>query len=86
MLTYRECINRNRSLIEGQNGKCTCVYCLNTYPSKDVVEYTPSDDCAICPLCGIDSVIAMDFMDDVDMEQIKRWREIYFENCPLDKF
>lgn len=45
----------NRTLIAGK--RCGCYYCLETFDSTDVVEYTNNDKTAICPKCGIDAVI-----------------------------
>lgn len=39
--------------------QCGCFYCLNVYPAGDVLEWIEDGegDSAICPKCGIDSVI-----------------------------
>jgi hypothetical protein len=34
-----------------------CFYCLEVFEPETVVEWVDSDDTAICPKCGIDSVI-----------------------------
>ena len=36
--------------------KAGCFYCLAMYPPAEIVEWT-GDDCALCPYCGIDSVL-----------------------------
>lgn len=39
---------------------CGCFYCLNVYPSTDVIKWIEENDgnfTAECPKCGIDSVI-----------------------------
>lgn len=35
---------------------CGCFYCLKIYSSKIINEYT-EDKTAVCPYCGVDSVI-----------------------------
>lgn len=45
----------NRETI-GKATVCGCYYCLQEFPPQDVNEWT-SDDSALCPRCGIDSVI-----------------------------
>ena len=34
-----------------------CFYCLDTYPPSEVVEWLDNEGTALCPRCGIDSVI-----------------------------
>lgn len=53
---------RNRERIE-QSKQCGCFYCLRVYPPSEIVEWTDdrvealSGKTAICPYCGIDSVL-----------------------------
>jgi len=42
------------------SAKCVCYYCCKTFLAKDVVEYCKEKsggETALCPNCGIDSVI-----------------------------
>jgi hypothetical protein len=41
---------------------CGCFYCLEIYSPSEITEWTDEDEngigsCALCPKCGIDSVI-----------------------------
>lgn len=45
----------NKNLILKSN-KCYCFHCLKSSESKEIIEYT-SDNTAICPKCGIDSIL-----------------------------
>lgn len=36
---------------------CVCVLCLRTFPPSAIVQRVDDDPTAICPHCGIDSVI-----------------------------
>lgn len=36
---------------------CGCFYCLEIFPSSEIENWTDDDDTALCPKCGIDSVI-----------------------------
>jgi hypothetical protein len=38
------------------SAKVGCFYCVSTYPPTEIKEWTP-DGCALCPYCGIDSVL-----------------------------
>lgn len=48
--------------ILARDGKCGCFYCLRIFSSSEIEEWCPELDdgekvTAICPYCGIDSVI-----------------------------
>lgn len=49
---------------EDENTKCGCFYCLKIFEPKEIEEYIEDDNeldrygTAICPYCGIDSVIS----------------------------
>jgi hypothetical protein len=36
---------------------CGCFFCKKTLPPNKIVEWTDDDQTAICPVCGVDSVI-----------------------------
>lgn len=36
---------------------CGCFYCLKTFPPSDIKEWIDRGETALCPKCGIDSVI-----------------------------
>jgi hypothetical protein len=36
---------------------CGCFYCLDLFEFKDITEWTDENQTALCPNCGIDSVI-----------------------------
>jgi hypothetical protein len=38
------------------SGKVGCFYCLRIFPPAEINEWTP-DECALCPYCGIDSLL-----------------------------
>jgi len=52
---HKHC-SRNRDAIQ-KSALCGCFYCCQTFPSTEVQEYTYPED-ALCPKCGIDSVLA----------------------------
>jgi len=49
----------NRKSIEAST-LCGCYYCLKIFPSVEVKRYLKdkNGDTAVCPKCGIDSVVA----------------------------
>ena len=36
---------------------CACFYCGQTFPSSEILDYVDNGQTALCPKCGIDSVI-----------------------------
>ena len=36
---------------------CGCFYCRSTFKPSEITEWVDDDDTALCPKCGIDSVI-----------------------------
>ena len=42
-----------------------CFYCLEIYPKEDIQEWTPRSGNAICPKCGVDSVLGQIHFDSV---------------------
>jgi len=37
--------------------RCGCFYCMKTFLSAEIEEWTDNEQTAFCPRCGIDSVI-----------------------------
>ena len=37
--------------------KCGCFYCLSIFDPREIVEWVPMENTALCPYCGVDSVI-----------------------------
>lgn len=40
-----------------ESTKCGCFYCLSIFDYEKIIEWIDYDDTAMCPSCGIDSVI-----------------------------
>jgi hypothetical protein len=40
-----------------QSDKCGCFYCFTTFRPMEILEWVDDDTTALCPNCGIDSVI-----------------------------
>jgi uncharacterized paraquat-inducible protein A len=47
---------RNRAEIEA-SAICDCFYCFAIFPSSDISEWVDDGQTAICPRCGIESVL-----------------------------
>ncbi len=67
----------NRAEVE-QSEICGCFYCLETFPSKEVIEWVNGDNTAICPKCGIDSVLGDEANFDLTPEFLKSMHKYWF--------
>ncbi|WP_425146200.1 hypothetical protein [Deinococcus sp.] len=47
----------NNGMILGRTRSCGCFYCLKLYKTSEILEWIESEGTAVCPHCGIDSVI-----------------------------
>ena len=52
---HTHCV-RHRSEIEAST-IAGCFYCCEIFAPSEIEEWVDNDDCALCPRCGIDSVI-----------------------------
>jgi hypothetical protein len=60
---------------------CGCFYCLETFEPKEITEYFEENlhkgETAICPKCGIDSVLS-DKFPIADKSFLKAMNDYYF--------
>ena len=47
---------KTKKLLE-KSSVCGCFHCLQTFPSHEITEYVDKGLTAVCPKCGVDSVI-----------------------------
>ncbi len=47
----------NKMKIESQKQLCGCFCCEETFKAQDIKEWTDRSRTALCPYCGIDSVL-----------------------------
>jgi hypothetical protein len=52
---HTHCIRHREEL--WRSGLCGCFYCLDIFEYKDIEDWTDHKQTALCPSCGIDSVI-----------------------------
>ena len=64
---------KNASEIEDTT-TCSCYYCCSTFKGSDIDEYVDNDETALCPVCGIDSVIP----EEVNKEKLEEINKYNF--------
>lgn len=67
----------NRTLIEKSN-KCYCFYCAKTMNSKEIVSYVEDGDTAVCPYCGVDSIIPDNVDKNIDDAVLNDMQKYWF--------
>jgi len=54
---HKHCMH-NREML-AKDDRCGCFYCLKIFNPNEITDWVdPKDDTALCPFCGIDSVIS----------------------------
>jgi predicted nucleic acid-binding Zn-ribbon protein len=53
---HKHCSRNRAELLRSKS--CGCFYCLKSFSPNEITEWTDDDRTAICPKCGIDSVLA----------------------------
>jgi len=62
---------------------CGCFYCLRMFPPSEILEWIDGQQTAICPFCGIDSVLG-DASLPITEEFLKAMEQHWFSHhrCP----
>jgi len=62
----------HRATIE-ESSQCSCFYCCRKFVPDDIVEWVDNGTTALCPHCGIDSVLPGNIKTDVLREMYEYW-------------
>jgi hypothetical protein len=70
--------NHRRQIL--QDNVCGCFYCLSIFSPKEIIEWVEDriDGTAICPHCGIDSVIGESAGYPLTKEFLKQMSDYWF--------
>jgi hypothetical protein len=52
---HKHCKKHRTEIFKSQT--CACFYCLQSFAPAEIVEWTDKNKTALCPKCGIDSVL-----------------------------
>lgn len=77
LIKLHKCAINNRQQIEVAD-TCGCFYCKNIFYAGDITEWCDNQQTAICPHCGVDSVIANPAQEDLEM-----LNKYYFSDTPI---
>jgi NAD-dependent SIR2 family protein deacetylase len=67
----------NRNIIENSN-KCYCFHCGKIFEKDDIKEYIDNGVTALCPDCGVDSVIPDSVDEEINKEVINDMNQYWF--------
>jgi hypothetical protein len=59
--------------------RCGCFYCLKIFPPAEIKEWTDNEATALCPICGIDSVLGSRTGVPITTEFLLRMRQYWFD-------
>jgi hypothetical protein len=57
---------------------CGCFYCFKEYPFEQIIEWVDAGETALCPRCGIDSVLGFD-TPTADQELLHEMHDLWFK-------
>jgi len=67
---------RNNIMNVKRSVNCTCLYCMKTFPAKEVVKYNYNIT-AVCPYCDVDAILP-DYFVKYSEDQLKKFRAMKF--------
>ena len=69
---------RHRTQIEASD-KCGCFYCKKTFAPQEITDWVDDNDTALCPYCGIDSVIGNASGYTIEAEFLEKMHQYWFK-------
>ena len=57
--------SKHRAEVEA-SGRCACFFCFRTFPPSAIKAWTDSSQTALCPSCGVDSVLGSESAHRLD--------------------
>ena len=74
---HKNSINNQKSLLN--DAICGCFYCLKIYSPKEITEWIQdTDGTALCPYCGIDSVLGESSGYPITKEFLTKMNKCWF--------
>ena len=76
VIAHQHSINHREEL--ERSTLCGCFDCLHIFPPTEIEEWIDEDDTALCPKCGIDSVIGDASGYEISREFLKKMMDYWF--------
>ncbi len=75
---------RNREALE-KTERAGCFYCLFTFAPAEIEEWLPREETALCPRCGIDSVLTETEEYPLDEALLREMQAFWFGEASGDE-
>ncbi len=73
---HKSCINHGDKLKNDK--RCGCFYCLSIFSPSEIEDWIDHNQTALCPFCGVDSVIGESSGYPVTKEFLEKMKEYWF--------
>ena len=73
---HQYCTKNKNALIA--NDKCGCLFCCDIFASTEIIEWIDKGKTALCPHCGIDSVIPESNQYELNKELLEEMNKHWF--------
>ena len=77
LIKLHKCEIYNREKIENTD-LCGCFYCKKTFQPNEIKQWTDEGQTAICPKCGVDSIIYNNSEYIITQEDLEILNKYYF--------
>ena len=75
--THRHSIRHREELRNSE--KCGCFHCLDIFDYRNIDDWCDGGDTALCPTCGIDSVIGSDSGYPITKDFLESMKRHWFD-------
>jgi hypothetical protein len=83
-IAAREHASRHRAEIQA-SARCGCYFCFHTFSHTEIKAWVDSDQTALCPACGIDSVIGDASKHRLDGRFLRQMHTHFFSSTKTTK-
>jgi hypothetical protein len=73
----REHASRHRVEIQ-ESPRCACYFCFHRFPNTEIKAWIDTDQTALCPACGVDSVIGSASKHRIDERFLRQMHTHFF--------
>ena len=61
-----------------ESQRCACFFCFRTFVAKDITSWIDQNQTALCPKCGIDSVLGSASGHSIDDRFLRKLHQHHF--------
>ena len=76
ILAHKNCYDHKEEILKSK--KCGCFYCLAIFKPNEIEEWIDQGKSALCPKCGIDSVIGGESGYPITKRFLKKMKKYWF--------